>query len=124
MVLRMPHRPRSVLVADDDAGMREMLRSALEREGYLVLEARSAVEVFRTLDERQPDVVLLDIHLGPDDGLALGIGLRKEQRYSKLKVVFMTGTFDEPELVELSRLWKVPILTKPFDLAALADAMR
>ena len=80
--------------------------------------------MFRTLDERQPDVVLLDIHLGPDDGLALGIGLRKEKRFSNLKVVFMTGTFDDPELVELRRLWKVPILTKPFDLAALAEAMR
>jgi two-component system, OmpR family, KDP operon response regulator KdpE len=120
----MPDRARSVLVADDDSGLRKMLRSALERDGYLVYEARSAAEVFRTLDERQPDVVLLDIHLGPDDGIALGIGLRKEKRFSELKVVFMTGTFDDTELVELRRLWKVPILTKPFDLVALAEAMR
>jgi two-component system KDP operon response regulator KdpE len=120
----MPDRPRSVLVADDDSGMRKMLRSALERDGYLVFEAGSAMDVFRTLDERQPDIVLLDIQLGLDDGLALGIGLRKEKRFSNVKVVFMTGTFDQPELVELSRLWKVPILAKPFDLAALTEAMR
>lgn len=50
----MPDRPRSVLVADDDSGLRKMLRSALERDGYLVFEARSAADVFRTLDERQP----------------------------------------------------------------------
>lgn len=120
----MPDRARSVLVADDDSGMRKMLRSALERDGYLVFEARSAVDVFRTLDERQPDVVLLDIDLGMDDGLALGIGLRKEKRFRSLKVVFMTGTFDKPGLLELSSLWKVPILSKPFDLAALAEAVR
>jgi DNA-binding NtrC family response regulator len=120
----MPDRPRSVLVADDDSGVRKMLRAALERDGYLVFEARSAVDVFRTLDEQHLDVVLLDINLGMDDGLALGIGLRKERRFSSLKLVFMTGTFDQPGLLELSSLWKVPILAKPFDLAALAEAVR
>jgi two-component system KDP operon response regulator KdpE len=124
MVEGMSDRALSVLVADDDSGMRKMLRSALERDGYLVFEACSALDVFRTLDERQPDVVLLDIQLGLDDGLALGIGLRKEKQFSSLKIVFMTGMLDEPQVVELSRLWKVPILTKPFDWTALAEAMR
>jgi DNA-binding response OmpR family regulator len=120
----MPDRPRFVLVADDDSGIRNMLRSTLERDGHLVSEACSAADVFRLLDERHPDVVVLDIHLGADDGLALGIGLRKKKRFSDLRVIFMTGTPDEPGLVELGLLWKVPILTKPFDSAALADAMR
>jgi CheY-like chemotaxis protein len=113
----------TVLVADDSPGIRGLVRSALERRGHTVIEASSAKEVFQELDRHRPDVMLLDIHLGSDDGLALGVGLREQERYSSIKVVFMTGTMGQPELLRLSRLWDVQILSKPFEIKALADAI-
>jgi DNA-binding response OmpR family regulator len=89
----------------------------------MVLEAGSAAEIFRTLEVLRPDVLLLDVHLGPDDGLAIGSGLRQESRYGELKIVFMSGTPDRDEVLRLSRLWNVPILVKPFDLDTLLDAI-
>lgn len=100
-----------------------MLRTALEQEGYRVLEAGSAVEVFQTLDVERPDVILLDIHLGTDDGIAIGVGLRRERLYDRIQIMFMTGTLDQPELTRMSRLLKARILAKPIDLAALAEAI-
>lgn len=116
--------PTTVLVADDSPGIRRVVRSALEKLGHTVLEASSANEVLQELDRRRPDVMLLDIHLGSDDGLALGVGLREDEQYRSVKVVFMTGTMGEPELMRLSRLWNVQILSKPFEIKTLADAIR
>jgi two-component system, chemotaxis family, chemotaxis protein CheY len=113
----------TVLVADDSPGIRRVVRAALERLGHTVLEASSANEVLEELDRHPPDVMLLDIHLGSDDGLALGVGLREDEQYRNVRVVFMTGTMGETELIRLSRLWNVQILSKPFEINALRDAI-
>jgi CheY-like chemotaxis protein len=114
---------RTVLVADDSLGVRALLRSALERQGHRVLEAGSAAEVFEVLDQEAADVILLDVHLGADNGLEVGARLREEPRYSATKVVFMTGTMTKPALVRLSRKLDVEILAKPLDLETLNHAV-
>lgn len=88
-----------------------------------MLEASSAAEIFQALDTERPDVLLLDVHLGTDDGLAIGTGLRQERQYGSLRIVFMSGTAGRREMIRLSELWNVPILMKPFDLDALVDAV-
>ena len=108
-----------ILVADDEPAIRTLLRTALERRGHRVLEAGSAAEVFKTLDTQRPDILLLDLHLGPDDGLAIGAGLRQETEYSSMRIVFMSGTMSKQEAIRQSQLWNVPILGKPFDFDAL-----
>jgi CheY-like chemotaxis protein len=114
---------RTILVADDEATIRMLIRTVLERRGHRILEASSATEIFQILDTERPDVLLLDIHLGADDGLAIGAGLRQERQYASLKIVFMSGTAGQREATRLSELWNVPILGKPFDLDALLDAV-
>ena len=106
---------RTVLVADDDSNIRALIRTILEGAGHNVLEAGSAVEVFELLDLQVPDVILLDVHLGTDDGLAIGVGLRRERRFRDVTMIFMTGTLDMPELLRQSRLFNVEILPKPFE---------
>lgn len=114
---------RTVLVADDSLGIRNLLRTALERDDHRVLEATSAAEVFETLEHEQPDVILLDVHLGPDDGLAVGSEVRGDPRYSAIKIVFMTGTLTKPALIELRKELDVEVLAKPLDLDTLAHAV-
>jgi DNA-binding response OmpR family regulator len=114
---------RTVLVADDEPAIRELIRTVLERHGHRVLEAGSATEIFQALDTERPDVLLLDVHLGTDDGLAIGTGLRQERQYAALKIVFMSGTAERREMIRLSELWNVPILMKPFELEALVEAV-
>lgn len=114
---------RTVLVADDEPTIRMLVRTVLERRGHRVLEASSAAEIFQALDAERPDVLLLDVHLGGDDGLAIGTGLRQERQYGSLKIVFMSGTAERREIIRLSELWNVPILLKPFELETLLDAV-
>jgi CheY-like chemotaxis protein len=114
---------RTVLVADDEPAIRTLIRTVLERSGHRVLEASSAAEIFQALDTERPDVLLLDVHLGTDDGLAIGTGLAQERQYAALKIVFMSGTAERREIIRLSELWGVSILLKPFELDALLDAV-
>jgi DNA-binding response OmpR family regulator len=114
---------RTVLVVDDEPSLRALVRTILEREGHRVLEAASAAELFECLDLERPDVILLDVHLGPEDGLAIGAGLRAEKRHRDVEIIFMSGTLDAPELLRQSKLFKARILRKPFDLEELTTAV-
>ncbi|MEO1338737.1 MAG: response regulator, partial [Myxococcota bacterium] len=63
-----------VLIVDDEADLRAITRLMLQGAGYEVLEADSATAVYellRSSETPRPDVVLLDVRLGEDDGLAL-----------------------------------------------------
>jgi CheY-like chemotaxis protein len=115
----------TVVVADDSVGVRELVRAALEPHGHRVLEAGSADEVFETIEAEPepPDVILLDVHFGIDDGLAVGADLRRQERYRDTKILFMTGTMGRPELERLREELDVEILAKPFDMAALTEAI-
>jgi DNA-binding NtrC family response regulator len=61
----------TVLVIDDDPSLRLLCRVNLELEGYDVIEAGNLQEAESALADRHIDVILLDIHLGNQDGLAL-----------------------------------------------------
>jgi excisionase family DNA binding protein len=58
----------AVLLVDDDERMRELLRVELEREGYDVQEAASADEGLAAIEERKPELVLLDVMMPHVDG--------------------------------------------------------
>jgi DNA-binding response OmpR family regulator len=61
----------TVLVVDDDPSLRLLCRVNLELEGYRVVEADSVASARKALAAGGVDAVLLDVHLGNDDGLAL-----------------------------------------------------
>ena len=66
----------SVLVVDDDADTRDLLRSVLEDHGARVLAAADAAEAFAFLNEQRPDVVVSDIGMPDEDGCALVARIR------------------------------------------------
>jgi two-component system, NtrC family, response regulator GlrR len=107
-----------VLVADDDPALRMLCRVNLQIDGYQVVEAESAREVEDAIAAHDVAVVLLDVHLGRDDGAALAASLR--ERYPELPIAFFTGSVTGPvgEGVVDGRL------SKPFTLEQLADVVR
>lgn len=108
---------RTILVADDDDGLRLLCRVNLELEGYRVVEASGADDVERALAEEDVDGVLLDIHLGSDDGLALAREIR--ERRPGVRIAFFTGSVEPPNggLAD-------GFLAKPFSLEDLTETVR
>jgi DNA-binding response OmpR family regulator len=100
-----------VLVVDDEAQIRVVLRAYLEREGYLVDEAATGSEAVSMVVQTQPDLVLLDIGLPDLDGLEV---LRQIRATSPVYVVMVTARADEVDLLVGLTVGADDYITKPF----------
>ena len=79
-----------VVVADDDEAMRLLCRVNLELEGFRVLEATSEAEVEALVRREHVVLLILDVHLGTEDGIEIARGMRT--RHPEVPVVFLTGS--------------------------------
>jgi two-component system phosphate regulon response regulator PhoB len=111
-------RPPRVLIVDDDASLRLLCRVNLELEGYRVVEAQSVAEAESVLAAETVDLVLLDVHIGADDGIALMRSLREREHTAA--VVLFTGS---AHLDRTTRAEADGVLAKPFRLEELFDVV-
>src|SRR5918997_2960999 len=86
-----------VLIVDDDPGLRELLRTNLESEGYLVREAGSADEGLAVLEEEAPDLILLDVMMPQVDGWEMLRRVRERHGVDSIPVVMFSGKVDDEE---------------------------
>jgi two-component system, NtrC family, response regulator HydG len=116
-------QPRTVLVVDDEHAIRLLCRVNLELEGYDVLEARNLADARTLLERGGIDLVLLDVHVGAEDGWTLADELRDSE--SGVRVALLTGSVDISS-AEAKRVDAV--VRKPFSLdhliATVADLAR
>ena len=110
-----------VLVVDDDAAIRRLLRNTLLRADYAVAEAGNAREALRLAPIEQPDAVLLDLGLPDRDGLGL-IPLLRAQGGPVILVVSAREAVEEK--VSALDLGADDFVTKPFDTEELLARLR
>jgi|GEM_PF-523696 len=116
-------RPR-ILIADDEAGIRSLLRRVLERDGFEVVEATNGREAFELINEFDMAVVLLDLHMPVMDGLRTLQAIRADERTRTLPVILITGTAAETERIRGLESGADDYLTKPFALKELTARIR
>jgi CheY-like chemotaxis protein len=87
--------PADVLVVDDEATVREVQRSILERAGYEVRTARDGVEALERLAEKLSDLVVVDIEMPRMDGYTLIEAIRTEPSYQRIPVIVLTSRSGE-----------------------------
>lgn len=110
-----------VLIVEDDAHIRRLLRVALERSGYTVAEAASAREGLSLVDIDKPDAVLLDLGLPDRDGLEL---IELIKRRSQATVIVVSAREITTEKVAALDLGADDYVTKPFDTEELLARLR
>lgn len=110
-----------VLIVDDDQDIRELLQDYLQRNGYLVSVVEDGEGMWRTLDKEQIDLVVLDIMLPGDDGLAL---CRKLRASSAVPVIMLTALGDETDRIVGLELGADDYLGKPFNPRELLARIR
>ena len=76
--LVLPNSNKTVLVVDDDAKIRKLLRNCLEADGYRVLEAATEAEVVDFLQQQHVDLITLDLQLGAENGLHIAATVREK----------------------------------------------
>jgi len=112
----------SVLVVDDDAGLREFIRANLEAEGYSVREAGSASEGLAALDEEPPDLILLDVLMPKMDGWEMLRRVQERHGVDAIQVIMYSGKVEEAGKAE--ERGAQAFIGKPFDPAKLLEATK
>lgn len=110
-------RPVSAGICEDDHTLRQVIRDALVREGYVVRATASGAEALRSFAEDPPDVLLLDVGLPDADGRDLCQALRARGVLSP--VLFVTGRDTVTDRISGFHAGGDDYLTKPFALAEL-----
>ena len=112
--------PKRILVVDDEAPVRTMLRQALEREGYEVREADDGDGGLRLLDKQPIDLVLLDIFMPNKEGIETLLEIRS--LFPRLKFIVISGGGSRQNFSPLraaKTLGAFGTLAKPFALHEL-----
>ena len=114
-------RKAKVLVVDDEAQIRRLLRTTLDRASYEVSEAASAREALELLATADPDVVLLDLGLPDRDGMELVPIIRQRSKATLLVVSARDATDQKVTALDLGA---DDYVTKPFDTDELLARVR
>jgi two-component system, cell cycle response regulator len=109
----------TVLVADDSLVIRAVVRTALEDEGYTVIDAVDGAEALRLSRRRPPDVVLLDVEMPGLDGFEVLALLKADKALKDIPVVFLSGNTSMGDVVAGLRGGAHDYLKKPFETAEL-----
>jgi len=111
-----------VLIADDEALIRQSLRTTLAREGFDVSVAASGSEAWLRFQEDRPDVVLLDLVLGDADGIEILRRIRQEAPDAKVILISAHGSIESA--VAAMKLGGYDFIKKPFELEEIVAAVR
>ena len=113
-----------ILIADDEARMRKLVRDFLVRAGYQVIEAADGEEaVDKIFNDHKLDLILLDVMMPKMDGWEV---LKTVREYSKVPVIMLTAKADERDELKGFQLGVDEYVTKPFSpkvLVARVDAL-
>jgi DNA-binding response OmpR family regulator len=121
----IPHRVRRVLVADDEATIRQLLELNLRAEGLEVVVCGDGDDAYHALRSGPvPDLIILDVMMPGRDGLDLLRDLRSDPATSEVPVVLLTAKATDAEVWEGWTAGADYYITKPFDLDELLTFIR
>jgi chemosensory pili system protein ChpA (sensor histidine kinase/response regulator) len=107
--------PPTVMVVDDSVTVRKVTQRLLQREGYEVMLAKDGLDALRQLEERQPEVMLLDIEMPRMDGFDLTRNLRADPRFLHLPIIMISSRTGEKHRGIAESIGVNHFLGKPYD---------
>jgi DNA-binding response OmpR family regulator len=107
-------KPVSILVVDDDQRLCDLLARYLGKEGFQVITALNGEEMRRNIDQKIPDLIILDLMLPGEDGLLLAKELRMHQDQG-LGIIILTGKSETVDKIVGLEIGADDYIAKPFD---------
>lgn len=115
-------RPKRVLVIDDEADVRAVVRGCLEDlAGWSVTTASTGLEGIEKVLAERPDAIVLDMMMPAMDGIAFLTQLKAHPDLSSIPVVLLTAKMSLSELIKQHNLGVVGAIAKPFNPISLAE---
>ena len=113
-----------VLIVDDSAMDRKIMKQALEPLGVTVKEAKDGVEALTTLKQNEVDAMLIDIEMPRMDGYTLAQEIRKYNKYRKLPLIAVTSRATKSDRVRGVEVGMNEYITKPYTQEYLQNVVR
>jgi CheY-like chemotaxis protein len=106
----------SILVVEDNEDNQQIAQILLEREGYRVDLAATSVEVQQRISSHRPDLILMDVYLGLENGLDVARGLKADPATEAIPIVALSalGTTDQLVAAGCAGFISKPIDTRIF----------
>ncbi|MBV6469774.1 MAG: Sporulation initiation phosphotransferase F [Nitrospirae bacterium] len=112
----------TIMVIDDEASIRSLLREVLEKSGHKVLEAQDGREALTLYHNNKADLLIMDLLMPEVDGLEATLQLTRE--YLDTKIIAMTGAQGDRDFLDIAKLFGAHrTFSKPFDLKELLKAV-
>lgn len=111
----------TVLVVDDDATTRTLMRSALERLGLIVVDAANGEEALSTFRKSQADLVLLDANMPRMDGFETCQAIRRIEYGRDIPIIMVTSMADSDAVKRAVKVGITDFVTKPVNWAQLSE---
>lgn len=112
---------RRILIVDDEAGLRELVRINLEHEGFDVFQAENGAQSLTAVQEHQPDMVIMDVMMPEMDGWE---ACRKLREFSTVPVLMLTARVQSQDIVTGLDSGADDYLGKPFSMGELVGRVR
>ena len=113
--------PKNILIVEDEANIRELLRLYLEREGYTVLEAENGVEGIKKWKSDKPDMLLLDVMMPVMDGWEVCREIRAE---SDVPIIMLTAKGETADRVSGLEMGADDYIVKPLEMPEVIARVR
>jgi DNA-binding response OmpR family regulator len=117
-------RPATILVADDEQDIRELVAYRLSRCGYTIIEARDGQEAFELAVDQAPDMAVLDVMMPRLNGFDLTDRLRRTPATQRLPILLMSASVQEVDISRGFAAGADAYLTKPFTPDQLLTQVR
>ena len=115
----------TLLVADDLVPIRQMVRITLSTQGWTILEAKNGAEALEVARTNNPDLILLDVDMGPGpNGFEVCKTLKADAKTKDIPVVMLTAHESESDRAIGFASGATQYLTKPFGPLELIDTIR
>jgi two-component system response regulator MprA len=114
----------SILVVDDDLGLRALLRHMLELSGFQVVEAVDGVDVLEQMMVCQPDLMILDVMMPRMDGIAVCKTLRRARETADFPIIMLSGKTNRTAVQEGLAAGANKYLEKPMSFELLIQSIK
>lgn len=113
-----------IYIVEDDINIREIETFALKNSGYQIRDFECASDFYKELQEKLPNLILLDVMLPDEDGLSIIKKLRSNSQTRKIPVIMVTAKTTELDKVKGLDLGADDYLTKPFGVMELISRVK
>jgi two-component system cell cycle response regulator DivK len=119
----IPAESKRILIADDSASSRDLLRSILEASNYMVEEAVDGVQVLEIVEVFRPDLVILDLQLPKLDGYATAAALRRIPKLQQIPIIALSAAPTQTAPDRISEAGFSGYLVKPIGPSKLRQCV-